>query len=134
MLLTYSDSDYAADVDKRRSTSGMVITYNGSAVMWFSKLQTVTACSTTEAEYISAAQATKEGLWLRKLEDLPVNLFWTTRDLRRKGDRRHTVPVRTDTGELRILRQQAAECSEHCGPDSRLRYQQQRAHANGLHG
>ena len=81
VLLTFSDSDYAADVDKRRSTSGMVITYNGAAVMWFSKLQTVTAASTTEAEYISAASATKESLWLRKLlgeisgKSEPVHLF-----------------------------------------------------------
>ena len=34
---------------------------------WGSKLQTVVATSTLEAEYISAAMAVKEALWVRKL-------------------------------------------------------------------
>jgi hypothetical protein len=63
----YSDADYAGDVDGRRSTSGMCILVNGGAIMWRAKLQSVVATSTCEAEYISAAEATKEVLWLTKL-------------------------------------------------------------------
>ena len=39
----------------------------GAAVLWISKLQSVVATSTTEAEFIASAMATKEGLWVRKL-------------------------------------------------------------------
>jgi hypothetical protein len=63
----YSDADFAADVDKRRSTTGAVLLMHGAAVLWISKLQSVVATSTTEAEFIAAAMATKEGLWVRKL-------------------------------------------------------------------
>lgn len=65
--MTFSDANFAADPDKRRSTSGVVITFNGRAVLWFSKLQSVVATSTAEAEYIAAAAATKESLWVRKM-------------------------------------------------------------------
>lgn len=40
---------------------------NGGAVVWRSKLQTVVAASKCEAEYIAAAAAAKEALWVRKL-------------------------------------------------------------------
>lgn len=63
----FTDADFAADVDKRRSTTGAVLLMHGAAVLWISKLQSVVATSTTEAEFIAAAMATKEGLWVRKL-------------------------------------------------------------------
>jgi hypothetical protein len=36
----------------------------GGAVSWVSKLQTVVALSTTEAEYMEATQACKEAIWM----------------------------------------------------------------------
>jgi hypothetical protein len=63
----YTDADFAADLDKRRSTTGAVMLMQGAAVLWLSKLQSIVATSTTEAEYIAAAMGTKEGLWVRKL-------------------------------------------------------------------
>jgi hypothetical protein len=63
----YSDADFAADVDKRRSTTGAVMMIQGAAVSWTSKLQSIVATSTAEAEYVAAAMATKEGLWVRKM-------------------------------------------------------------------
>jgi hypothetical protein len=63
----YADADFAADVDKRRSTTGAVMLMQGAAVLWISKLQSIVATSTAEAEYIASATATKEGLWVRKL-------------------------------------------------------------------
>ena len=63
----YTDSDFAADLDKRRSITGAVMLMQGAAVLWISKLQSLVATSTTEAEFIAAAMGTKEGLWVRKL-------------------------------------------------------------------
>ena len=64
-VVGYCDSDYAADLDKRRSISGYVFTFGGNTVSWKSSLQHVVALSTTEAEYISLTEAIKEGLWLK---------------------------------------------------------------------
>lgn len=63
----YSDADYAGDADTRKSTSGMLFTLHGGPVIWRSKLQRTVASSTAEAEYVAAAAAAKESLWLRRL-------------------------------------------------------------------
>ncbi|CAL5346390.1 unnamed protein product [Camellia sinensis] len=56
----------AGDLDGRKSTSGLLFTFAGGAVSWQSKLQKCVALSTTEAEYIAAAEAGKEMLWLKR--------------------------------------------------------------------
>ena len=66
-LVGYVDSDYAGDLDKRRSLTGYVFTLGGSAVSWKASLQPVVALSTTEAEYIAVTEVIKEGIWLRGL-------------------------------------------------------------------
>ncbi|KAH9803717.1 hypothetical protein KPL71_001892 [Citrus sinensis] len=63
----YVDSDFARDLDKRKSTTGYVFTLAGATVSWVSKLQTVVALSTTEAEYMAATQACKEAIWIQRL-------------------------------------------------------------------
>lgn len=66
-LIGFCDANYAADPDTRKSTGGYVFKWAGAAISWASKMHQTVATSTLEAEYMTSAWATKEGLWLRKL-------------------------------------------------------------------
>lgn len=66
-LMGYTDSDYAGDLDDRKSTSGFVFMMASGAVSWGSKKQSVVALSTTEAEYIAAAGCVCQCVWLRRV-------------------------------------------------------------------
>ena len=58
-FIGYVDSDYAGDLDKRRSLTGYVFTVGGCAVSWKACLQATIALSTTEAEYMVISEACK---------------------------------------------------------------------------
>lgn len=45
----FCDSDYATDLDKRRSVTGFIFKVWGNTVSWRSNLRSVVALSTTEA-------------------------------------------------------------------------------------
>ena len=62
----YTDASFQTDKDDSKSQSGYVFTINGGAVSWKSSKQETVADSTTEAEYIAASEAAKEGVWIRK--------------------------------------------------------------------
>ena len=66
-MVGYVDSDYAGDLDKRRSLTGYLFTLGGCAVSWKATLQHTVALSTTEAEYMAATEAAKEAIWLKSL-------------------------------------------------------------------
>ncbi|MCO5568331.1 hypothetical protein L7F22_022030 [Adiantum nelumboides] len=66
-LKGFCDSDMSGNVDTRKSTSGYAFTLAGGAVSWRFRLQKIVALSTTEAEYISATEASKEAIWLARL-------------------------------------------------------------------
>jgi hypothetical protein len=66
-VIGYVDSDYAGDLDKRRSLTGFVFTLSGCAISWKATLQSIVLLSTTEAEYMAATEAVKEAIWLRGL-------------------------------------------------------------------
>ncbi|KAH9699236.1 Integrase catalytic domain-containing protein [Citrus sinensis] len=66
-VIGYVDSDYAGDLDKRRSTTGYVFTFARGPISWKSTLQSTIALSTIEAEYMAITEAVKEAIWLQGL-------------------------------------------------------------------
>ncbi|KAJ4705025.1 Retrovirus-related Pol polyprotein from transposon TNT 1-94 [Melia azedarach] len=67
LVTRFSDSDYAGDVNSRRSMTGYVFTLGSSVVSWKATLQPTVTFSTTEVEYMALTEATKEGIWLKGL-------------------------------------------------------------------
>ena len=67
ILWGYVDSDWAGCLDTRKSTSGYVLMFNGCAVSWKSKRQSVVALSSAEAEFIAASSLVQEVIAIRKL-------------------------------------------------------------------
>jgi hypothetical protein len=61
----YSDSDWGNDEVDRRSVTGWVYMLHGGAISWQSCKQHTVALSSVEAEYMAAAQATREAVWWR---------------------------------------------------------------------
>jgi len=55
ILLGYSDSDFAGDVEDRKSTIGVVYFLSNNLVTWASQKQKIVALSSCEAEYVAAA-------------------------------------------------------------------------------
>lgn len=61
------ETDFAANLDSRKSKSGCTFCLFVTAVIWKSTLQHVVALSTTEAEYMSLTEAIKEAVWMRDI-------------------------------------------------------------------
>ncbi|XP_070021819.1 secreted RxLR effector protein 161-like, partial [Nicotiana sylvestris] len=66
-VVGYCDSDFAGELDKRRSTTGYVFTFAKTPVSWKSTLQSTVVLSTTKAEYMAITEAVKEAIWLQGL-------------------------------------------------------------------
>lgn len=66
-FIGYVDSDWAGDTADRKSTTGFVFLLNDGTISWISRKQATIALSTTEAEYVAAASAAQEAIWIRKV-------------------------------------------------------------------
>lgn len=78
-LIGYSDSDFAGDIDTRRSTTGYLFVLNGGPISWASQKQPCVALSTTEAEFMAACEAAKNLLWLKQFfKEIGINQDCTT--------------------------------------------------------
>jgi hypothetical protein len=87
----YSDADWAADVDSRKSMTGYAVLLNGNVVAWGSKKQPTVAMSTAEAEYMGMSAATEELMWMRQfLEEIGLKY-------------RKPIILRTDNQTARII-------------------------------
>jgi hypothetical protein len=118
----YFDSDYAACIDTRRSTSGQVFVMAGAPVCWASKRQATVALSTVEAEYISLTRAAQQLKWMYSWmaevgmkQELPgvlygdnrgaVDLTKTTKShskVKHIDIRHHYIRELVQTGELKV--------------------------------
>ena len=67
-LIGYADARFA-NTDDMKSTTGIVFKSLGGAILWKAKKQTLSALSTTEAEYVALSHAGTEAHWLRNLYD-----------------------------------------------------------------
>lgn len=66
-LIGYSDADWGGDLDQRKSTGAYIFTINNTPVTWNTKKQTCIALSSTESEFRSLVEATKEARWIQFL-------------------------------------------------------------------
>jgi hypothetical protein len=66
VFTTFSDADHGGCRDTGRSTGAYTVKMGTGAVSWSSKLQSIVALSTTEAEYVAACSAGTEIMWLRR--------------------------------------------------------------------
>lgn len=66
-LIGFSDADFASDLVKRKSTTGILFLFHGGAVSWGSKRQRATALSTTDAEFYAASEGSRDAVWFKSL-------------------------------------------------------------------
>jgi len=67
VLVGYSDSDWAGDMDDRKSTIGFIFYMRDITFTWSSKKQSIVTLSTCEAEYVATTTCVCHSIWLRRL-------------------------------------------------------------------
>jgi hypothetical protein len=74
-LIGFADSDWASDPITRKSTTGYLVKLANGVVCWNSQVQKSIALSSTEAEYMSLTDTSRQLVWIRSLfEELGINL------------------------------------------------------------
>jgi hypothetical protein len=66
LLIGFSDADFAGDVEVRKSTTCVIFFLANNPITWQSMKQKIVAQSNCELEYIAAANATCQALWLAR--------------------------------------------------------------------
>ena len=66
-LVGFSDSDWAGQIDDRKSTSGTIFFLNNGPISYASRSQKCVALSTAESEYVALGEAAREAIYLRML-------------------------------------------------------------------
>jgi hypothetical protein len=68
-VVGYVDSDWAANRETRKSTTGFLVTIGGCLVSWQSKAQPSVTLSSTEAEYVALSMCAQEIKFIMMLLD-----------------------------------------------------------------
>nr|GEY52467.1 hypothetical protein [Tanacetum cinerariifolium] len=80
----YTNARYLTDADDMKSQTGYVFVLNRGVADWKSTKQSIFATSSTDAEYITAFDASKEAVWIRKfifglgvvpIIEEPINMY-----------------------------------------------------------
>ncbi|GJR58567.1 retrotransposon protein, putative, ty1-copia subclass [Tanacetum coccineum] len=101
----YADASFQTDKDDTKSQTGYVFVLNGGAVDWKSAKQSTTAMSSTEAEYIAAAEASMEAVWMRKFIDGLGNVMPSNkRPMEMLCDNEPAIAIANDPGILKGAR------------------------------
>jgi len=66
-IMGYANADWVRDLDRRRSTIGLLFKLGWNSIVWSSKLQPIVALSMMEAEYKALVDGVREVVWLRKI-------------------------------------------------------------------
>ena len=80
-LIGYCDSDYAGDLDDKKSTSGYIFLLGSKPIAWNCSKQKVVALSSCEAEYISSTSAVCKGVWISRFMHELIEEFIKNFDL-----------------------------------------------------
>lgn len=67
LLQIYVDADHAGDPDQAKSTTGYTVLMYGVPIITKSRIQRMTAKSSTNAELIALTDATEEAIWLKHI-------------------------------------------------------------------
>ena len=66
-IMAYADSNWASNPNNRKSTTGYMIKLAGAIFSWNSRAQKTVALSSTEAEYMSLSDTSKQLIWVKSL-------------------------------------------------------------------
>lgn len=78
LLIGFVDSDWGADENDRKSTTGFLFKiFESCTIAWSTKRQNSVAASSTEAEYMALFEGVREALWLKSLL-VSININITT--------------------------------------------------------
>jgi hypothetical protein len=67
LLVSFTKSDWADNLDDRKSTTGYVFIYGSGLVTWACKKQHAITLSSVEAKYRAMVNASQEAIWLRQI-------------------------------------------------------------------
>ena len=100
-IVVYTDSDWAGDIETRKSTSGGVVCRGRHTISWWCKLQSNIALSPCEAELNAALKGAVEGLNVQRLAASLGDKL--TLELRTDASAARGVILRQGVGKVRHL-------------------------------